>query len=187
MEVLDVACVSNANPVTCRHPRAAGARSLRPPQQSSEKAVLHTHSAPLSGQVIDGATHPELIPDSTAYRLAFTVIGEPPNPSPQRTVLQTARLNAAGLAGNDAQAAIGILATFKTKYADLVTSYNQAAMGAQQAGAAPDLPAFLASRDALVQSARDALMSVLTPQGAASLDSYVQHEKQRMKTSKDIQ
>jgi hypothetical protein len=149
--------------------------------------VLHTHSAPLSDQVIDGATHPELIPDSTAYRLVFIVIGEPPNPAPQRTVLQTARLNAAGLTGNDAQAAIGILATFKTKYADLVTSYNQAVMGAQQAGAAPDLPAFLASRDALVQSARDALMSVLTPQGAASLDSYVQHEKQRMKTSKEIQ
>jgi hypothetical protein len=57
-----------------------------------------------------------------------------------------------------------------------VTSYNQAVMGAQQAGAAPDLPAFLASRDALVQSTRDALMSILTPQGAASLDSYVQHE-----------
>jgi hypothetical protein len=78
--------------------------------------VLHTHSAPLSDQVIDGAVHPELIPDSTAYRLVFIVIGEPPNPAPQKTVLQTARLNA------------------------------------------------------------DALMSILTPQGAASLDSYVQHE-----------
>jgi hypothetical protein len=165
----------------------ARALSAQPPAQSNEKAVLHTHSAPLSDQVIDGATHPELIPDSTAYRLVFVVIGEPPNPAPQRTALQTARLNAAGLTGNDAQAAIGILATFKTKYADLVTSYNQAVVGAQQAGAAPDLPAFLASRGALVQSARDALTSVLTPQGAASLDSYVQHEKQRMKTSKEIQ
>lgn len=55
----------------------ARALSAQPPAQSNEKAVLHTHSAPLSDQVIDGATHPELIPDSTAYRLVFVVIASP--------------------------------------------------------------------------------------------------------------
>jgi hypothetical protein len=149
--------------------------------------VLHTHSAPLTDQVIDGATHPELIPDSTAYRLVFIVIGEPPNPAPQRIALQTARFNAAGLTGNDAQAAIGILATFKTKYADLVASYNQAGLSAERGGQKPDQPKFLAERDALVRSTLDALKLGLTEEGTRNLGTYVGQEKHRMKVSKEIQ
>jgi len=115
------------------------------------------------------------------------MVGEAPNPTPQATKRQAGRLNAAGLTGNDAQAAIGILATFKTNYANLLSNYNQAVLGAQLGGATPDLPSFLAARDALVQSARDALTSALTAQGAASLSAYVQQEKTHMKVSTEVQ
>jgi hypothetical protein len=161
--------------------------SARPQDGRQEGVAAHTHSAVASDQVIDGAAHPELIPDSTAYRLLFVVVGEPPNPTPQGVVRQAARLNAAGLTGNDAQAAVGVLATFKTRYADLLAHYNQAVLGAQRAGPAPDLPSFLAARDALVQSTRCALTSALTPKGAASLSAYVQHEKAHMEVSKEVQ
>jgi hypothetical protein len=101
--------------------------------------------------------------------------------------LQTARLNAAGLTGNDAQAAIGILATFKTNYADLVASYNQASSSAERGGQKPDQPKFLAERDALVRTALDALKLGLTQEGTRNLGTYVRREKHHMKISKEIQ
>lgn len=131
--------------------------------------------------MIDGAEHPELVPDSTAYRLYFIVVSETPNPSDEQKRRQLAHLRKIGLGGGDLQSLISALETFKLQYTDLIARYNESAEEAINAGAEPDINTFLLQRDGLVQSTRDKLKSLLTPEGLLRLDALVQAEKKSMK------
>jgi hypothetical protein len=130
---------------------------------------------------INGAEHPELIPDSTAYRLFFVVIGQNPEATPQQKELQQVRLKQAHLNAKDIQSALSVLQEFKTQYSDLTKSYNDSATAALTAGQAPDYDSFLLRRDALVQDTRNKLKQVLSPEGFARLDRLISAEKRNMK------
>lgn len=152
-------------------------------QQSSTGAEVpmstHVHSAPQS--TIDGAQHPELIPDSSAYRLVFVVLGLPSDATDDQKQLQAVRLHNGGFSQSDAQAATRVLNSFKVQYSDMINSFNDSAHQIIVNGGTPDLQSLDSTRDALVQTTRDALKQVLSPQGMAALDRFVQREKTKMR------
>lgn len=137
--------------------------------------------------LIDGSKNPELIPDSTAYRLFLLTVAVPLDAPPAELKRQHALLRWSGLDENDVQPAVEILSDFRSQYDELVNQYNESAAQADKAGGAPDLQTFLYQRDALVKYTRERLKLNLTPTGMASLDAHVQQEKQGMKVAKEVQ
>lgn len=140
----------------------------------------HEHD---SSNIVDGATHPELIPDSAAYRLYFVAVSEMPNPSGEAQQRQLSHLGRIGLGDKDLQVLIETLNAFKAQYSEMITEYNASATIADQAGAQPDLAGFVVRRDALVQSVRDKLKETLSAEGLAQLDAHIQSEKKGMKVA----
>jgi hypothetical protein len=167
---------------------ALGALAPVPSNRSQEPAPAHLHPAVPANQalMIDGAEHPELIPDSTAYRLFFNTVAEVPNPKQDCKARQLAYLGSAGLKGdNDLQAAIETLAAFKAQYSDLIARYNQSAEESSAKGQSPDLATFLTQRNALVQTTRNGLETVLSADAMTRLHAHIQREKRKMKISKE--
>lgn len=151
--------------------QSAGSQDTTPP---------HHHD---SAAVIDGADHPELISDLTAYRLYLLASSEPASPGDEQVKRQAARLNEIGLADADRQVLIAISAKFNSDYQSLINKYNQAATAAWDRQERTDVKPLLADRDNLVLSTRDAIRVALTPDGWARFDAHVQGEKIRMKIS----
>ena len=142
-----------------------------PPQE-------HEHAAPT---VIDGAVHPELIPDSVAYRLYLISVSTAQNPSEAEQQRQRRQLVKTGLADTDQQLLVGVLSYFRAQYDALVTEYNDSA----KAGNAPDVHSLLKGIDDLVQSTRDTISVRLSSRGAAKLHAFVVSEKKNMKVTED--
>jgi hypothetical protein len=138
----------------------------------------HQHVAP---NVIDGAVHPELIPDSVAYRLYLVPISTGQNPTKADQERQRAHLTKTSLSATDQQLFVSILSDFRTKYDTLVADYNTAA----KADATTDVHTLLNKLDDLIQSMRDAISVRLPSQGAARLYSFVVSEKKNMKVRED--
>lgn len=137
--------------------------------------------------LIDGSKNPELIPDSTAYRLFLLTVAVPLDASPAELKRQYALLRWSGLDENDIQPAVEILSEFRSQYDQLVKQYNESAAEADKAGGAPDLQTFLYQRDALVKYMCERLKLNLTATGMARLDAHVQQEKRGMKVAKEVQ
>jgi hypothetical protein len=137
------------------------------------------HAAPES--MIDGAQHPELVDDATAYRLVFAVLSLPANPSADEQAAQMLRLRDTGLSDSDVNAALVVLNSFKAHYTDLIDTFNNSARVAIANGGTPDLQSFDVNRDALVQATRDELKRMVSPEGMAAFHSFVQREKKNMK------
>ena len=133
-----------------------------------------------AANLIDGSQHPELIPDSTAYRLYLLTISELPNASEQDRNRQNAHLAKLRLNDKDRQTLITVLAEFKSQHTTLVNRYNQAATAALARGIQPDPTTFLQQRDDLVQATQNAIQRILGADGMLRLDAHVQAEKQRM-------
>ena len=138
----------------------------------------HQHAA---ADIIDGSVHPELIPDSVAYRLYFFLIAEKPIPLPNEAKRQHAHLQKAGLSETEIQATSIILANFKTEYTAMIALYNHSPEVLRNSN--DGLPLFLAKRDALVQATRDALTAALTPRGMSNLQAQIQKEKATMRVA----
>ena len=142
-------------------------------------------AAPVQPVMIDGAKHPELIPDLVAYRLFFITVSEPQQATAEQRARQRAQLLTAGLKEGDLQHASSVLATFKAEYGDLVERYNESVDVANRSGKAPDLQTFLSQQDELVQATREALAGALSPGGMTRFDAHVQSEKRNMRVAKE--
>lgn len=130
--------------------------------------------------VVDGAKNPELIPDSTAYRLWFVTVSLSPNSTPKQQTFQKAQLDKLQLMSADYQELVSALTEFKTQYLSLIASYNASAKAALLNGGQANLQSFLQQRDGLVSSTRAAIGLRLTEDGAARVDAHVQGEKRRI-------
>jgi hypothetical protein len=135
--------------------------------------------------MIDGATNPDLIPDSIAYRLFFVSAAGPADPTPQDNDRQRAHLRDAGLLEEEVSRAAGVLAAFRAQYGDLVTQYNESVQAANEGGVEPDLATFLSQLDQLVELTRKALGEAISPEAAKRLEAYVQYEKRNMRMAKE--
>lgn len=139
------------------------------------------HQHPNAPVVIDGTIHPELIPDSIAYRLYFFTLSVGTNATEEDRNRRLMHLHKVGLRETDLNALVATLADFRTKHDVLVTQYNASADAALARNEAPDTAHFLRQLDALVQSTRDTLKLRLTPAGMTQLDAFVQSEKKMMR------
>ncbi len=135
--------------------------------------------------MINGAKHPELIPDPIAYRLFFLTVAEPADTADEQRARQRAYLRTAGLKEEDVQPAAAVLATFKSQYDELVGRYNESVQVANETGAEPDLATFLSQQDELVESTRKALEAAIGPEVAKRFEVHVQHEKRNMRITKE--
>lgn len=154
--------------------------TIVPAQTSGTSAMTGMdHSAPV--KMIDGNVNPELIPDSTAYRLFFIVAGELPNAPAERKVRQAAFFKRFAFQQLDQNSICRVLETFKLKYAILQEQFNSAEMARIRIGAPSRTDQFVAQRDALVQATRDELKQALSGEGVKQLDGVVQDEKRNMK------
>ena len=170
----------------------ASARILREPADSrtQEPSCCAPTKAPPSvamtpANMIDGARHPELIPDSIAYRLFFLTVAEPADATDDERARQRAWLRTAGLKDEDVQPAAAVLETFKSQYDELVARYNESVRVANEAGADPDSATFLSQQDDLVESTRDALKAAIGPEVMARFDAHLQREKRNMRMAKE--
>ena len=168
---------------------ATGILLYRPPLQTpvqakpSQASTSKGQPTTIPPNVINGAEHPELVPDAVAYRLWFVAASLPPMPTAAQQQRQRAQLMAAGLQGDDIGQAASVLATFASSYAYLVGKYNDSVAQANEVGGTPNLQGLLSQRNALVETTRNALNSALSVQGMAALRSYVQAQKRNMKVA----
>jgi len=133
--------------------------------------------------MIDGAVHPEMIPDATAYRLYLVMVSRPDSSTDQHKKRQEAQLGKIGLQDGDHKALAAILSNFNSEYQNLIQTFNQKATAEWARGERPDLESLRLQRDQLVQSTHDAVKTALTAKGWALLDAHVQNEKKHMKMS----
>ena len=148
---------------------------------SAQTSPLQHHDIDANVTVIDGSKNPELIPDSTAYRLYLVTISELPNATAKDRTRQQSHLGMIGLQEIDRQRLITVLADFKSQYLALIDRYNQSATAALARNEQPNQNLFSQQRDDLVQSTRDALKLALTANGMARFNAQVQAEKAHMK------
>ena len=152
----------------------------------SASRVSHSR-APHSPQsnaanMIDGSQHPELIPDSTAYRLYLLTVSVPSNSTEGDRRVQSSHLAKAELDANDLQSMIAVLAAFRSQHDAWLIKYN--AEAAAQ-GATFDPTPFLQQQEDLVNSTRAALAKSLSANGMARLSQHIQGEKKFMKVAVD--
>lgn len=148
--------------------------------QHSEMPAAHVHTSP---GVIDGALHPDMIPDLTAYRLYFVAVSPASNAGPDEKARELAHLRQIGLSDPDLDRLMSVLSDFKAQYSDMIARYNEVAERNTEVGITPDRKGFLARRDELVRMTRDRLQTLLNPEGLSRLDNHVQREKRKMKVA----
>jgi hypothetical protein len=149
------------------------------PGRAQSSATPHQHAS--TSAVIDGAVHPELIPDSMAYRTFFVSISLRVNPTAADQKGQQSRLNAIGLEESDREILAGIMADFRAKHDALIAQYNQAAEAATARGESSDINTLFQQLDQLVQTTQDSLKARLSSKGMTQFDAFVQSEKRHMK------
>jgi hypothetical protein len=148
--------------------------------QAQNSAPTHQH---VPDNLIDGALHPELVPDLTVYRLVLLAISKPPSPTDKQAKHQQAQLHAVGLQETDQKELIAILSNFNYEYRSLMLAYNAAATAANARGERSEISYFLLERNQLVQSTHDKLRTALSVDGWTRFDAYAQGEKKHMKIS----
>ncbi len=143
---------------------------------SAQTSALQHHHPDVT--VVDGAKNPELIPDSTAYRLWLVTVSLPPNSTAQERTFQQAHLRKLQLtSGIDSLQFLTILTEFKSQYLSMIARYNESARATLAQGGIPDQKLFLQQRDGLVSATRAAITQRLSPEGAARIHAHVQEEK----------
>ena len=145
----------------------------------AQSPVPHQHPA-AAANMVDGSKNPELIPDSTAYRLFLLNHSVRANSSEEDRKIQSAHLAKVGLDVNDWQPVLTVLASFRSQYDAWLSRYNAAAT-AQGENFNPT--SFLQQREDVVQSIRDMLKRSLSPVGMLRLDAHVQTEKKFMQVA----
>jgi hypothetical protein len=142
----------------------------------AQNSPPHQHAA----TVIDGAKNPELIPDSTAYRLWLVTVSELPSATAQDSDRQRSHLASLELTELENLQLVTLLADFKGQYLTLIERYNESAKAALAHGVQPNLNLFLQQRDDLVQSTRAAIALRLSPESVSRIDAVVHEHKKHI-------
>jgi len=144
----------------------------------AQAVSTHVHATPSQ---IDGAEHPELIPDTVGYRLFFQVVAESRDADPESKARQESHLKQAGLSKQDIPVAANILADFKAEFDRIVAAYNRTAEESMARGEQPDYPSFKKELDTLVVNTHLRLSAGLSVPAMTNFEAHVRQEKKRMK------
>lgn len=153
--------------------------------QTHVQVLAANRQSAVTPAIIDGSKHPELVPDSAAYRLYLLTIAKPLDITDAERARQRAMLRWSGIEDQDISSAVVVLADFKSQYGDLIKQYNITVAQADKTGEQPDLATFLSQRDALVQAVRERLKLDFTPTSMTRFDAHVNYEKRFMKVAKE--
>jgi hypothetical protein len=122
---------------------------------------------------IDGSKTPELIPDSTAFRLVLCGLAEAPNATSDQVARQTRKLSMFVTTEADRKVFASLLSNFYAQYAALRAQYK-ATRGLN------NIQPFAPLRDALVSETITQLANQLTSTSMARFRTFVTAAKQRM-------
>jgi hypothetical protein len=139
----------------------------------------HQH-ATTESNMVDGSVHPELIPDSVAYRLYLLTVSLPLNPTDQDRKFQQAHLAKTNLGQNDIQNLQIVLAEFRSEFEAWKNRFDAAAT---KQGSQFDPTPFLQQRDDITQNTRTALAQSLSSDGLIRLNNHIQSEKKNMRVA----
>ena len=145
--------------------------------------VVHGASCTAADEIIDGAVHPELIPDSSAFRLWFSSVSLPENQTTDQQAIQRRQLSSLRLDDGDFEVVTQSIAAFRKGFSALISEQNSRAEQDGRALRTTDNSRFLADRDTLVISLINNLKAQLSPTGWATVSSHVTEEKKNMKLS----
>ncbi|MBB5061190.1 hypothetical protein HDF16_005926 [Granulicella aggregans] len=134
---------------------------------------LHSQTSNLPPGVIDGSKTPELIPDSTAFRLVFLSLRVPQSPTEGDLKKQEMHFKRIGLSDVDKAAARDVLSHFHTAYHQWQTKYIQTSNPI-------DMTAARSEREAIVEETTASFINQLSSDGATKLAKFVQSAKVRM-------
>ena len=124
---------------------------------------------------IDGAKNPELIPDSVARRLFFSVVSEPTGASKEQLARQRDKLRAANLSDEEVSSVSTCSATFHDKFFSL---------SPQSASSPTEL---FNLREQLVEDAHKAIQQALSQAALDKLELHIKARKAHMKLFPDPQ
>lgn len=139
----------------------------------AQNSPPHQHAA-AALDIVDGSRNPELIPDSTAYRVVFLHLSVPASYTSYDKRVQLSHLTTVGLEPRDSQAALVVLADFRSQYDAWVARWNAEAA---RAGVNFSAAVFVKQEEDMVQAIRDALKRDMTPIGMLKFDAFVQSSK----------
>ena len=122
---------------------------------------------------IDGSVTPELIPDSTAYRLFMNAVAEPAGATPEQIARQRAKLSRAFLSEADLNQVFPIFANYQQQRQNLTQTY-------QTASALRTTQAYESQRDAITTATVAQLKAALSADGMTRLEDLIQGEKRHM-------
>lgn len=147
-------------------------------------AQAQEEALPSRPVIINGSQHPELIPDSLAYRIAFghliIYIGDPET--------EKRNFSKVGLSGDDTETLYRVMKVYKENFEAITKTYNDALADAKKNNRQPDasdLETFRSHRSELVRSTRKDLDGTLSSEGVAHFHDYVQSQKITMNVTLD--
>jgi hypothetical protein len=149
-----------------------------PPAHAHQHPLVVTQGKALPPGSIDGSKTPELIPDSTAYRIFFRALTTDADLARQQAMLGRAQLSPADLAH-----ALAVGAQFESLRATYKQHVKDAIAAAQIDSTKFDQSALAAEQAALGTQVKSLLQARLSKKGMASLDALIQSEKRNMTIS----
>ena len=133
----------------------------------------HVHNV----SIVDGSKNPELIPDSTAYRLYLHNLSVPANASEEQVKAQSSRLAKLNLSVSDYGQVLIILADFRSRYDAWIGRWNAEA---QQKREHFDPSLLWQESENIVTDTQRALQTQLSVEGLFRFANQVQQEKKHM-------
>ena len=141
----------------------------------------HHHEMVTSGSIaalpgsIDGSKNPELIPDSTAYRIYFGALTVDSDQKRQMAMIEAAHLSAA-----DSQAVLSAAGRFSSMHQLFVNEANAAASTATRTGMLLPVTQLLSERENLGLSVMAMLQASLSARGLTQFRAFVQSKKKNI-------
>ena len=120
-------------------------------------AITSSAQPPAAGTLIDGAAHPEQIPESLAFRMFYRFLAQPANPTPEQIDRQQALVAPANLSEKDLQQLASVMADYYVGLENLRREVRIAKEASPNGLDAATAQRLTAERDSIVDEATSKL------------------------------
>lgn len=130
-------------------------------------------------KVVDGASHPQEIPETVAFRMFYRALAQPANATPEQIDMQRALVSSATLSESDLKQLFWVMADYRASLDNLrhnVKLARQLPKGVDEATA----QRLTAERDQIVEQATANLTATLSKEGMAHLHELILSERKNM-------
>lgn len=129
--------------------------------------------------LVDGAIHPEKIPEAVAFRMFFRTLAQPANPTPEQVDRQRSMVAPANLSESDLRGLAQVMSDYHFALESLRHEFRaaKASLGGIDEYTSQKLTA---ERDAIVDDAKTQLTANLSAEGMARLRNLILSERKNM-------